>query len=78
MYTRLLRKSVHTKKFTVVHNRESGWEISEEEDNRVILSIRYKDWHRVEHAMQTFAKKAASLRKHGWADYSLSPSVVHG
>jgi hypothetical protein len=77
MYTRLLRKSVHTKRFTISHN-ESGWEVSEEEDNHVILSVCYRDWHRVEHAMQTFAKKATSLRQRGWADYSINPTMVRG
>jgi hypothetical protein len=62
MYTRLLRKSVHTKKFTISHDQQEGWEVAEEEDSRLVLSVRYKDWHRVERAMQTFANKAKSLR----------------
>jgi len=68
MYTRLLRKSVHLKKFTISHDQQ-GWEVSEEEDSRLVLSVRYKDWHRVERAIHTFADKAKSLRQHGWTDY---------
>ena len=78
MYTRLLRKAVHTKKFTISHDRESGWQVFEEEDSRVILCVRYKDWHSVERAMQAFAKKATSLRQHGWADYSINPTLSRG
>ena len=75
MYTRLLRKSVHTKKFTISHDRQEGWEVSEEEDSRLVLSVRYKDWHRVERAMQTFAEKAKSLRQRGWADYVVTAAI---
>jgi hypothetical protein len=75
MYTRLLRKSVHTKKFTISQDQHEGWEVSEEEDSRLVLSVRYKDWHRVERAMQTFADKANSLRQRGWADYVVTATI---
>ena len=75
MYTRLLRKSVHTKKFTISHDQQEGWEVSEEEDSRLVLSVRYKDWHRVERAIQTFANKAKSLRQRGWADYVVTGTI---
>ena len=70
MYIRLLRKSAHTKKFTVTH-KPSGWEIHEEEDNCIVVSARFHDWRRVERAMRTFANKAASLREHGWTDHAV-------
>jgi hypothetical protein len=70
MYTRLLRKLAHTKKFTISHEQE-GWQVSEEEDSQLVLSVRYKDWHRVERAMQTFANKAKSLQQRGWADLTV-------
>ena len=82
MYTRLLRKSAHVKKFTISHEQE-GWQVSEEEDSQIVLSVRYKDWHRVERAMQTFANKAKSLQQRGWVDLmvmvdrpSVRPSTV--
>jgi len=58
MYTRLLRKSAHTKRFTISRDTHSGWKVSEEEDSRLILAVRYQDWHRVERAIEAFAKKA--------------------
>jgi hypothetical protein len=67
MYTRLLRKSPHIRRFTI-SEEHGGWRVSEEEDSRLVLSVCYKDWHRVERAMQTFANKAKSLRERGWAD----------
>jgi len=69
MYTHFLRKSEHTKKFTISHDHQLGWEVSEEEDKRVVSSIRYRDWHRVERAKQMFADKAKGLRQTGWDDY---------
>jgi hypothetical protein len=74
MYTRLLRKLAHTKKFTIRHEQE-GWQVSEEEDCHLVLSVRYKDWHRVERAMQTFANKAESLQQRGWADQVVTVMV---
>jgi len=75
MYIRLLRKSVHIKTFTVSHRQAFGWEVYEEEDSRVILTVRYRDWHRVERAIRTFASKAASLRKHGWTEHPIVDQV---
>jgi hypothetical protein len=69
MYTHFLRKSVHTKKFAISHDHQLGWEVSEEEDSRVVSSIRYRDWHRVERAKQMFAEKAKALRQRGWDHY---------
>jgi hypothetical protein len=74
MYTRLLRKLAHTKKFTISQVRE-GWRVCEEEDSRLVLSVRYKDWHRVERAIETFANKAKSLQQHGWADHVVTVLV---
>ena len=71
MYIRLLRKSAHTKKFTVTHKQPFGWEVHEEEDSRIVVSARFRDWRRVERAMRTFANKAASLREHGWTDHAV-------
>ena len=69
MYTHFLCKSDHTRKFTISHDHQLGWEVCEEEDSRVVLSIRYRDWHRVERAKQMFADKAKGLRQTGWDDY---------
>jgi hypothetical protein len=71
MYIRLLRKSVHTKKFTITRHQPGGWDVAEEEDSRIVVSVRYLDWHRVERAMRTFATKAESLREHGWSDHAV-------
>ena len=71
MYIRRLRKSVHTKTFTVNYQQPHGWEVHEEEDSHVVVTVRYRDWHRVERAMQAFATKAESLRERGWTDHAI-------
>ena len=75
MYTRLLLKSAHSKKFTVQWHDHAGWEVSEEEDSRVVLSVRYRDWHRVERAMNRFADKATSLLEKGWIEYPFPTGI---
>jgi len=75
MFTRLLLKSVHSKKFTVQWHDHVGWEVSEEEDSRVVVSVRYRDWHRVERAMKTFADKATSLMEKGWIECPLATGI---
>ena len=70
MYTRLLRKSSHTKTFTIRRHSSSGWHVLEQEDSRVILAVWYRDWHRVERAAQTFAGKAKSLVERGWTEHA--------
>jgi hypothetical protein len=68
MYTRLLQKAAHTRKFTIssAGEGEEGWEVRDEHDNHVIRRVRYRDWHRVERARMTFALEAVMLEETGW------------
>jgi hypothetical protein len=66
MYTRQLQKAAHTRKFTISSAGESGWEVRDEHDSRVIRWVRYHDWHRVERARMSFALEAAMLEESGW------------
>ena len=75
MHIHLLRKLAHTKRLTVTHEGTSGWRVCEEEDDRVIVAVSYRDWHRVERVTQQFADKARSLRAHGWTE-DHPPAVV--
>jgi hypothetical protein len=68
MYTRLLQKAAHTRKFTIRSSDESGWEVRDEQDSYVIRRVRYRDWHRVERAKRTFALEAALLQETGWSE----------
>jgi hypothetical protein len=67
MYKELLSHEGHTRRFTVVPgSNRTGWEIRHEEDDRVIASVVYHDWHRVERAKNAFAAEANALRSRGW------------
>ncbi|HEY3160436.1 MAG TPA: hypothetical protein VGJ78_15835 [Vicinamibacterales bacterium] len=66
MYTRRLQKATHIRKFSIISTSASGWEVRDEQDSRIIRSVRYRDWHRVERARMTFALEAALLEESGW------------
>lgn len=68
MYMQTLSKDGHTRRFSVARrtDQKQGWEIREEEDDRLIAVAVYDDWHRVERAKKTFALEALTLRNCGW------------
>jgi len=68
MYARSFRKANQIRRFTITDSRGSGWEVREEQDSRVIWSVRYTDWHRVERARMMFATQALSLEDSGWKE----------
>ena len=67
MYARQLHKAPHTRRFSIV---ETGrfWEVREEEDSRVVRTVVYDDWHRVERARMAFAREANALCERGWTE----------
>ena len=68
MYIRCLQKAAHIRRFSITPTLGSGWEVRYEQDSRVIKSVRYRDWHRVERARMTFAREAALLEQSGWTE----------
>ena len=61
MYERLLRKAVHTRRFTIRNTDASGWEVLDESEEGVLKTAFYDDWHRVERAKTIFAIEARQL-----------------
>lgn len=68
MYARLLRKAAHVRRFTIRNTGTSGWEVLDEQDAKVVKSVLYDDWHRVERAKAAFAAEALTLREAGWIE----------
>jgi hypothetical protein len=68
MYTRCLQKAAHIRRFSITSSEGSGWEVRYEQDSRIVSSVRYRDWHRVERARMTFAREAALLQEDGWKE----------
>jgi hypothetical protein len=68
MYARILRKADQIRRFTIREAGAAGWEVREEADSRIIRSVQYTDWHRVERARRVFAWQAATLEDAGWRE----------
>lgn len=72
IFFRQLRSQGHTRAFAVREADERGWEIREEEDNRIVKRTRLDDWHHVENAMLRFMAEVVQLRSAGWIDVPTS------
>ena len=67
MFEKELVHHGHTTKFSVREGGE-GWEVSVEEDSRVVRHSRYTDWHRVERAVSKMTLEASELERSGWRE----------
>ena len=68
MYARQFQRAGQVKRFTITSGKQSGWEVRQEEDSRIIWHVRYTDWHKVERARMAFAREAATLASAGWKE----------
>jgi hypothetical protein len=66
-FIKSFQKADHTRRFTI-RSTSSGWEVRQEEDDRVIRESRYDDWHRVEQLRRTFSEEFSALRARGWRE----------
>jgi hypothetical protein len=67
MFSRDLVHDGHTHRF-VVTAIPDGWSVCEEEDARVVRTVRRDDWHRVERDRQLFDLTARTLKRDGWVE----------
>lgn len=65
MFSKTLINDRHTRRFSIAYT-ESGWEIREERDSRVVRLVACHDWHRVERARRTMAHTLEDLQAAGW------------
>jgi hypothetical protein len=68
MYQRRFRRASQTREFTITHSQSAGWTVRDEQDDHVLRSVKYDDWHRVERATMAFASEARSLLDAGWVE----------
>lgn len=68
MYARALEHAGQTRRFTIAGANTGGWDVKEEQDSRVIRSVHYTDWHRVERARMAFAREVQDLKRAGWRE----------
>src|SRR5262245_30820829 len=71
MFMRTFRKAAHTRRFTIHHSDDFGWEVRDEQNHHVLRCVRTEDWHRVERAYLRFAFEAAALMQSGWSEVHL-------
>jgi hypothetical protein len=68
IFSKRLRSQEHVREFVVDDADERGWEVREEQDNRIVKRTWMHDWHRVESAMMKFALEAIQLQRAGWVE----------
>jgi hypothetical protein len=68
MYARTFRKAEQERRFSIVDAGAAGWEVTDEQDSRVVRRIVYDDWHRVERARMTFTHEGEKLKDEGWSE----------
>jgi hypothetical protein len=66
MFAKELYRAGHTRKFSITDMGAAGWEVRDEQDNRVLKHVRYNDWHRVERALSVFHLQIDELESAGW------------
>lgn len=66
MFRKELRFAGHVKRFLISGMGRDGWEVREEQDERVVKQVRYTDWHRVERALGMFNLEIDELEDQGW------------
>jgi hypothetical protein len=67
MFVKELRQAGHVRKFSIKKLGESGWEVRDVQDERVLRQVYYNDWHRVERAVNMFNILIEDLESRGWA-----------
>jgi hypothetical protein len=68
-FTKSMRNAEHTRHY-LIQPTGSGWEVRQENDNRVVRQACYQDWHRVERVRRAFVLEVAALRAEGWQEVS--------
>jgi len=67
MFAKELRNAGHIRKFSIQDAGAAGWEVRDEQDDRVLKHVRYTDWHRVERALNMFNLQIDELESRGWS-----------
>jgi hypothetical protein len=62
------RQAGHVRRFVIKRAGPIGWEVSEEEDSRVVRRVQYTDWHRVERARTLMDLTMSELARSGWVE----------
>ena len=75
MFSKTLTQAGHVRRFTVSARRASGWEVRIEQDREIVRQAQYRDWHRLERAMDAIEREVHDLVAQGWEPASDSPAL---
>jgi hypothetical protein len=67
MFDKSLRYLEKTRRYSIAPT-ESGWEVREERDSKIVKKVQYQDWHRVERARRVISIELDDLQKQGWSE----------
>ena len=76
MFAKILTHDGHTRQFTIRDAGAAGWEVLEQQDDRVTRDVHYTDWHRVERALAGFELEVALLERDGWTTEQAEAGVA--
>jgi hypothetical protein len=65
-FDKRLKHEGNTRRYSISPT-ETGWEVREERDSKVVKKVRYQDWHRVERARRSITIELDDLQRQGWA-----------
>jgi hypothetical protein len=68
-FDKSLRYLENTRRYSIA-TTDTGWEVREERDSKVVRKVHYQDWHRVERARRTIANELDVLQRQGWSEVS--------
>jgi hypothetical protein len=68
-FDKSLRYQENTRRYSIA-TTDTGWEVREERDSKVVRKVHYQDWHRVERARRTIANELDVLQRQGWSEVS--------
>jgi hypothetical protein len=69
MFRVSLHQADHVKRFSITPGT-SGWEVRQEEDQKIQRLDHYDDWHRVERTLALFEREVSQLTEQGWTQAS--------
>ena len=64
---RIIHNDRHTRRY-IISAATVGWSVRIEQDDRIVSSASYDDWHRVERAQRAIDLELAELKDAGWRE----------
>jgi hypothetical protein len=67
MFDKQLKYHDNTRRYSISVT-DTGWEVREERDSKVVKKVNYQDWHRVERARRSITIELNDLQRKGWSE----------